>query len=206
MDTLDCSDIDQYLGKPITSTTLREPIANNDIRRWAHAMHYPNLLHYDPDYAAASRWRKLVAPQSFPIVVDDGHGSAPACVGCIPNSHLLFGGDEWWFYGPRVCGGDMLTNERIPFDYVVKETKFAGPTCFQRGDNFYRNQKRRAHRQAALDLDPLSRRRRRRRPSTWRTRKSRYGATRRSMRWRIASSAGSRCCTTLVTRSAGGTR
>jgi hypothetical protein len=138
---LDCSDIDQYLGKPITSTTLREPIANNDIRRWAHAMHYPNLLHYDPPYAAASRWGKLVGPQSFPIVVDDGHGSAPACVGCIPDSHLLFGGDEWWFYGPRVHGGDMLTNERIPFDYVVKETKFAGPTCFQRGDNFYRNQR-----------------------------------------------------------------
>ncbi len=26
------------------------------IRRSAHAMHYPNLLHYDPAYAAASRW------------------------------------------------------------------------------------------------------------------------------------------------------
>ena len=62
-------------------------------------------------------------------------------MGRIPNSHLLFGGDEWWFYGPRVVGGDILTNERIPFDFVVKETKFAGPTCFQRGDNFYRNQK-----------------------------------------------------------------
>jgi hypothetical protein len=137
---LDTSDIDRHLGKPIDSSTIREPLANNDIRRWVHAMHYPNLLHYDPAYAAASCWGKLVAPQSFPIVVDDGHGSAPACVGCIPNSHLLFGGDEWWFYGPRVCGGDVLTNERIPFDYVVKETKFAGPTCFQRGDNFYRNQ------------------------------------------------------------------
>src|SRR3974390_1393896 len=78
--TLDCSDIDQYLGKPITSSTLREPAANNDIRRWVHAMHYPNLLHYDPDFARASRWGKLVAPQSFPIVVDDGHGAAPACV------------------------------------------------------------------------------------------------------------------------------
>jgi hypothetical protein len=139
--TLDCSDIDQHLGKPIESSTLREPLSNNDIRRWVHAMHYPNLLHYDPAYAASSRWGKLVAPQSFPIVVDDGHGSAPACVGCIPNSHLLFGGDEWWFYGPRVSGGDILTNERIPFDYVVKETKFAGPTCFQRGDDFYRNQR-----------------------------------------------------------------
>src|SRR5438067_2788580 len=138
--TLDTSDIDRHLGKPIESSTLREPIGNNDIRRWVHAMHYPNLLHYDPDYAAESRWGRLVAPQSFPIATDDGHGAGPACVGRIPNSHLLFGGDEWWFYGSRVIGGDVIHNERVPFDYVVKQTKFAGPTCFQRGDNFYRNQ------------------------------------------------------------------
>jgi hypothetical protein len=60
--------------------------------------------------------------------------------GSIPNSHMLFGGDEWWFYGPRVVAGDRIWNERIPFDYTVKETKFGGPTCFQRGDNFYYNQ------------------------------------------------------------------
>src|SRR3546814_21033965 len=58
----------------------------------------------------------------------DGHGTAPACVGLIPNSHLVFGGDEWWFHGPRIFAGDRITNERIPLDYVVKETKFAGPT------------------------------------------------------------------------------
>lgn len=138
---LDCSDIEQYLGKPITAHSLREPIANNDIRRWVHAMHYPNLLHYDPDYARASRFMKLVAPQSFAIAVDDGHGSAPACVGRIAESHLLFGGDEWWFHEPKMCAGDVISEERIPFDYVVKETKFAGPTCFQRGDNYYRNQR-----------------------------------------------------------------
>ena len=138
--TLDCSDIDQYLGKPIESSPLREVLGNTDIRRWAQAMHYPNLLHYDRNYAAESRWGKLVAPQSFPIVMDDGHGSAPACVGKIPDSHLLFGGDEWWFYPVQVFGGDTIANERIPFDYVVKQTGFAGPTCFQRGDNFYRNQ------------------------------------------------------------------
>ena len=138
--TLDCSDIDQYLGKPIESSPLREVLGNTDIRRWAQAMHYPNLLHYDRKFAAESRWGKLVAPQSFPIVMDDGHGSAPACVGKIPDSHLLFGGDEWWFYPVRVFGGDTIANERIPFDYVVKQTGFGGPTCFQRGDNFYRNQ------------------------------------------------------------------
>lgn len=137
--TLDTSDIDQYLGKSMDSSPIREPIANNDIRRWVHAMHYPNRLHYDPAFATESRFKAIVAPQSFPIAIDDGHGAAPACVGRIPDSHLLFGGDEWWFHQPRVVAGDFVYNERIPFDYVVKETKFAGPTCFQRGDNNYRN-------------------------------------------------------------------
>jgi len=136
-DTLDCSDIDQYLGKVMDSSELREPVRNNDFRRWVHAMHYPNRLHYDPDFAAESRWGHLIAPQSFAIATDDGHGAAPTCVGRIENSHLLFGGDEWWYYGPRIEDGDRLYNERIPYDYVVKETGFAGPTCFQRGDNNY---------------------------------------------------------------------
>jgi acyl dehydratase len=136
----DCSDIDQFLGKPISSSRIREPIANNDIRRWTQGMHYPNLVHYDPTYAQQSRFGKIVAQQSFPCAVDDGMGTAPACVGFIKDSHLLFGGEEWWFEDQRVSAGDWLHNERIPFDYVVKETKLAGPTCFQRGDNFYRNQ------------------------------------------------------------------
>jgi hypothetical protein len=120
---------------------LKEPLANNDIRRWVQAMHYPNRLHYDDDFAAEGRFGRIVAPLSFAVATDDGHGSAPACVGRIPNSHLIFGGDEWWFYGPRIVGGDLIHNERVPFDYVVKETKFAGPTCFQRGDNHYYNDK-----------------------------------------------------------------
>ncbi|GIX31977.1 MAG: hypothetical protein KatS3mg124_2449 [Porticoccaceae bacterium] len=143
--TLDCSDLDRYMGVPLQPARMREPFANMDIRRWVQAMHYPNRLHYDLDYAAESRFApcrqgRLVAPQSFPVAMDDGHGTAPACVGRIPNSHLIFGGDEWWFHGPRVYGGDRLHNHRVPVDYVVKETRFAGPTCFQRGDNYYYNQ------------------------------------------------------------------
>jgi acyl dehydratase len=137
--TLDCSDLDRYLGKPIEGARLKEPVSNTDIRRWAQAMHYPNRLHYDDEFAGESRFGRLVAPDSFAVATDDGHGSAPACVGRIPSSHLVFGGDEWWFHGPRIVGGDLIHNERIPFDYVVKETRFAGPTCFQRGDNYYYN-------------------------------------------------------------------
>lgn len=137
---LDCSDLDNHMGKPIAPASMKEPLNNNDFRRWAQAMHYPNLLHYDQDFAAESRYGRLVAPQSFAVATDDGHGAGPACVGMIPESHLIFGGDEWWFYGPKMFAGDWITNEKIPFDYVVKDTKFAGPTCFQRGDNNYYNQ------------------------------------------------------------------
>jgi N-terminal half of MaoC dehydratase len=139
--TLDCSDIDNYLGKPMQPARLKEPLANNDIRRWVQAMHYPNRLHYEDEFAAASRFGGIIAPLSFAVATDDGHGSAPSCVGRIPQSHLVFGGDEWWFYGPRIVAGNMIHNARVPFDYVVKQTKFAGPTCFQRGDNHYYNEK-----------------------------------------------------------------
>lgn len=137
---LDCSDLDKHMGVPIQPGRIKDPLGNMDIRRWAQAMHFPNRVNYDDEFAAESRFGRIVAPQSFAVATDDGHGSAPACVGFIPHSHLLFGGDEWWFYGPRIYAGDLITNERIPFDYVIKDTKFAGPTCFQRGDNFYRNQ------------------------------------------------------------------
>jgi hypothetical protein len=137
--TLDCSDLDQYMGKPMKPGSLKDPVRNSDIRRWAQAMHYPNLLHYDHDFAAVGRYGRLVAPQSFAIAAAEGHGAIPACVGKIPDSHLIFGGDEWWFYGPRIFDGTRVVHEKVPFDYVVKDTKFAGPTCFQRGDNNYLN-------------------------------------------------------------------
>lgn len=138
--TLDCSDLDRIMGKPMTPWTLKEDLHNNDFRRWAQAMHYPNLLHYDHEYAAVGRFGRLVAPQSFTIAAAEGHGACPAGIGLIPDSHLIFGGDEWWFYGPRLFAGDRVIHEKIPFDYVVKDTKFAGPTCFQRGDNNYYKQ------------------------------------------------------------------
>jgi hypothetical protein len=138
--TLDCSDLDRIMGKPLTTWMLRDELHNNDFRRWVQAMHFPNLLHYHDDFAARGRYGRLVAPQSFTIAAAEGHGACPAGVGRVPDSHLIFGGDEWWFYGPRLFAGDRVVHEKIPFDYVVKETKFAGPTCFQRGDNNYYKQ------------------------------------------------------------------
>ncbi|HEX6237605.1 MAG TPA: MaoC family dehydratase N-terminal domain-containing protein [Acidimicrobiales bacterium] len=138
---LDVSDLDQHMGVPMEPGELKEPVAVNDIRRWAQAMHYPNPLHYDEAWAAESRFGSIVAPQSFTVACDTSHGAAPAQVGRIPDSHLIFGGDDWWFFGPRVWPGDKLVCHRMPYDYRVTETKFAGPTCFQRGDTLYINQR-----------------------------------------------------------------
>jgi acyl dehydratase len=139
--TLDVSDLDRHMGVPIRAGELKEDVTVGDIRRWVQAMHYPNPLHYDEDWAASSRFGQIVAPQSFAVATDTSHGCAPAQVGRIPNSHLIFGGDEWWFFGPRIEAGDHLVCHRMPFDYKVAETKFAGQTCFQRGDTLYINQR-----------------------------------------------------------------
>jgi acyl dehydratase len=138
---LDTSDLDRHMGVPMRPGELTEAVARNDIRRWVQGMHYPNPLHYDAKYAAQSRFGDLVAPQSFAVTCDTSHGCSPAQVGRIPNSHLIFGGDDWWFFGPRIEPGDHLVCHRMPYDYRVTETKFAGPTCFQRGDTIYINQK-----------------------------------------------------------------
>lgn len=136
---LDASDLDNYVGRPLPVHQLREPVAVNDIRRWAQGMHYPNPLHFDPDYAAESRWGEIVAPQSFVASTEIAHGVWPANIGKIENSALLFGGDEWWFFGPRITPGEHIKCYPMPFDYKVTNTAFAGPTCFQRGDTTYIN-------------------------------------------------------------------
>src|SRR4051812_7735699 len=140
-DAFDVSDLDQYMGVPMEPGELKEPVALNDIRRWVQGMHYPNPLHYDERWAEESRFGQIIAPQSFTVATDTSHGCSPAQVGKIPNSHLIFGGDDWWFFGPRISPGDHLVCHRMPYDYKVTNTGFAGPTCFQRGDTLYINQR-----------------------------------------------------------------
>jgi N-terminal half of MaoC dehydratase len=138
---LDTSDLPRHMGVPIMPGELKDPVTVGDIRRWVQAMHYPNPLHYDRDWAAESRFGRIIAPQSFTVATDTSHGCSPAQVGRIPESHLVFGGDEWWFFEGRIEPGDKLLCHRMPYDFKVRETSFAGPTCFQRGDTLYINQR-----------------------------------------------------------------
>jgi acyl dehydratase len=137
---LDLSDVDHRVGKLVGGGQLWEPCTAMDIRRWVMAMDYPNPIHWDEEFARNSRFGGIVAPQSIAVGLDYGHGVQPACVGRIPGSHLIFGGEEWWFYGHRVRPGDQLFQERRFHDYKVTDTKFAGPTMFSRGDTTHTNQ------------------------------------------------------------------
>src|SRR6266702_6303489 len=138
--TLDLSDVDHRVGQLIGGGEHWSPCSPTDIRRWVQAMDYPNPVHWDEEHARKSKFEGLVAPQSFMISMDHYHGVPPACVGCIPGSHLIFGGEEWWFYGTRIRPGDKHTHERRFHGYKVADTKFAGPTMFSQGDTIHSNQ------------------------------------------------------------------
>ena len=113
-----------------------------DIRRWVQGMGYPNPVHFDEEAAAQSPYGTIVAPQSFLLACCPGHGSIPAIVGVIPGSHVVFGGDEFWFNGPAIRPGDLMRAKRRFDGYSLAETKFAGPTMFCRGDSTYTNQRK----------------------------------------------------------------
>jgi hypothetical protein len=137
---LDLSDLDKWVGKPVIFAELWDPCNATDIRRWVMAMDYPNPIHWDQELAQRSQFGGIVAPQSFAVAMDYGHGCHPACVGKIPGSHLIFGGEEWWFFGTHIRPGDKLFQQRRFDGYDVKDTSFGGPTVFTRGDTEHRNQ------------------------------------------------------------------
>ena len=136
----DTSDVDKWIGKQIIFAEMYDPCNATDIRRWVQAMDYANPLHWDEQFAAQSKFGGIVAPQSFTVAMDYGHGCHPSCVGKIPGSHLIFAGEEWWFYGTPVRPGDKLVQERTFAGYKITETGFAGPTMFADGDTVHRNQ------------------------------------------------------------------
>jgi len=137
---LDLSDVDPRVGQAVGGGQLWVPCSATDIRRWVMALDYPNPIHWDEEFARKSKFGGIVAPQSFTVCMDFAHGVQPACVGRIPGSHLIFGGEEWWFYGTRIRPGDLLSQQRRFDGYKVSDTKFAGPTLFSRGDTIHTNQ------------------------------------------------------------------
>lgn len=137
---MDTSDVDRWIGRPLGGQQFKEPFSTNDIRRFVQGVQNPNPLYFDEEYAAQSSFGRIVAPQSY-FGGGPGTGATPAIQGTVPGSHMLFGGDEFWFFGPRIYPGDKPYMERMLYDYKIAHTTFAGPTMFSRGDTVYYNQR-----------------------------------------------------------------
>lgn len=135
--TLDTSDVDKYVGQRVVFAEMWDPANATDIRRWVQSLDYANPLHYDQEFAQNSCFGGIVAPQSFTVAMDYGHGCHPSCIGNVPGTHLIFAGEEWWFYGGRIRPGDHLRQERWFAGYKVTDTSFAGPTMFSNGDTYH---------------------------------------------------------------------
>ena len=154
---LDLSDVDPRVGQLVGGGQLWEACSATDIRRWVHAMDYPNPIHWNQEFARSSKFGGIVAPQSFVVCMDYGHGVHPACVGRIPGSHLIFGGEEWWFYGPRIRPRrSALPGAALPrLQGHRHQVRRADDVLV--GRHGPHQPARRAGGEGALDLDPLPR-------------------------------------------------
>src|SRR5438270_14018017 len=92
--TLDTSDVDRYVGQPLPTVELLDPVNVGDIRRWVQGMQYPNPLHYDVEAAESGPHGRTIATHAFSVACDIGHGASPSNVGAIPGPHMSFAGDE----------------------------------------------------------------------------------------------------------------
>jgi len=71
---MDCTDVDRWIGVPLGGQQFKEPFSTNDIRRFVQGVQNPNPLHFDEEYAAKSRYGRVVAPQSY---FGGGPGTGP---------------------------------------------------------------------------------------------------------------------------------
>jgi len=118
------ADLRGRIGKRIEDTL--EPwcyeATRDNIRHYAHGMGDDNPLWCDPEYAAQTRYRGLIAPPSFLFAcsrIISGY------VGGLPGVHAMWSGADWTWHKP-VYRNDSFTTEAWLKDLVEHETRFAG--------------------------------------------------------------------------------
>lgn len=118
------------------SNIFNQMVSPEAIRNYVNGIGDNNPLYRDENYAAKTRYKKLVAPPNwlysvFPTWVLQG----------LPGIHAFHSGNDWMFYKP-VFMGDTITAECKFTGFDVKPSKFAGKTVFEyQRSNFY-NQKK----------------------------------------------------------------
>ncbi|MEE9610330.1 MAG: MaoC family dehydratase N-terminal domain-containing protein [Desulfatiglandales bacterium] len=112
------------IGKRIESKLepwVREVTADA-IRHYAYGIGDDNPLWTDPDYAARSRYRTLIAP---PTVLYATDRVVSGYVGGLPGVHAMFAGSDWHWYHPIKVGTRIRTEVYLK-DLIEHKTRFAG--------------------------------------------------------------------------------
>ena len=82
--TLDLSDVDPRVGQLVGGGQLWEPCSATDIRRWVHAMDYPNPIHWDQEFAKKSKFGGIVARNPSSYAWTTAMASIPPASGASP--------------------------------------------------------------------------------------------------------------------------
>jgi len=105
------------------------------IRHFANGIGDDNPLYCDADYAAKTKYGRLVAPPLFLYSIYWPIGTW----GGLPGIHAFHSGNDWEFYRPAYLG-DTITPECVFTGFDVKTSKFAGKMVMERQRSSFLNQ------------------------------------------------------------------
>ena len=121
------------------------PVAASDIRRWAIAVYWPDVpprLFWDEEYARATRWGGIIAPQDFnpfawPVtrpVPDRARAPAPG-----GRPLRVMNGGQTDTYEEPMRPGDVITARSRLRDWEERDTRL-GRTLFVFSETEWNNQ------------------------------------------------------------------
>jgi acyl dehydratase len=112
------------IGQPVQRVTLPTftEINVDAARLFANAIGDNNPLWVDADYAAATRWRTLLAP---PCILYSTDNVVSGAVEGLPSIHAMYSGTNWHWLEPIRIGTKMTTRSTLT-GMVEHETRFAG--------------------------------------------------------------------------------
>ena len=96
-------------------------VTRDSIRHYAHGIGDDNPLWCDPDYAAGTRYRDVIAPPSFLFACSR---IVSGSVGGLPGVHAMWAGADWTWHRAVPRGATVRTVSWLA-DVVERETRFA---------------------------------------------------------------------------------
>lgn len=108
--SLPADDLEQakaLIGMPIRVELWNNEATRDTIRHYAWGIGDDNPLYCDPDYAAGTRWKTIIAPPTFFYGVFDAV-VAPG----LPDVHWFYAGADWTFFRPARRGDEFTVEAR----------------------------------------------------------------------------------------------